>query len=199
MSGIVKIALIEPSLILRSGVLAVLHRLNSIQMEVFEIAETEQIKSVLSWQKPDVLILNPGVLNALSLTQIKKESGNPQIKCIALQSSLADAASLQMFDEVISLYDTAGEMASKLTKLIVEPEVTTPSEVLTVREKEIVVCVVRGMSNKQIAEKLHVSTHTVVSHRRNIAAKLQIHTTSGLTIYAIVNKLVDLNGRNDLL
>ena len=66
-------------------------------------------------------------------------------------------------------------------------------EQLSTREKEIIVCVVKGMTNKQIAEKLFISTHTVITHRRNIAAKLQIHSPAGLTIYAIVNRLVELN------
>ena len=66
-------------------------------------------------------------------------------------------------------------------------------EALSAREKEIIVCVVKGLSNKQIADELCISTHTVITHRRNIAAKLQIHSAAGLTIYAIVNKLVELS------
>lgn len=66
-------------------------------------------------------------------------------------------------------------------------------EALSSREKEIIVCVVKGMTNKQIAETLCISTHTVITHRRNIASKLQIHSAAGLTIYAIVNKLVELS------
>ena len=49
------------------------------------------------------------------------------------------------------------------------------------------------MTNKQIADTLCISAHTVIPHRRNIAAKLQIHSAAGLTIYAIVNKLVELS------
>ncbi|MGN1245054.1 MAG: LuxR C-terminal-related transcriptional regulator [Muribaculaceae bacterium] len=67
-----------------------------------------------------------------------------------------------------------------------------PQLVLSQREREIVGCVACGMSNKQIADKLFLSIHTVTTHRRNISNKLQIHTPSGLTIYAIVHKLVKL-------
>ena len=49
------------------------------------------------------------------------------------------------------------------------------------------------MTNKETAEKLFLSIHTVITHRRNIARKLQIHSPAGLTIYAIVNKLVELS------
>lgn len=65
-------------------------------------------------------------------------------------------------------------------------------ELLSPREKEIIMCVARGLSNKEIADDLNLSIHTITTHRRNISAKLQIHSTAGLTIYAIANKLVDL-------
>ena len=67
------------------------------------------------------------------------------------------------------------------------------TEELSEREKDVLVQVVRGLSNKEIADVLCISTHTVSSHRKNIARKLNIHSTAGLTIYAIVNKLVDIN------
>ncbi len=66
-------------------------------------------------------------------------------------------------------------------------------ETLSEREKDVVVCVVQGMSNKEIAEHLYIALNTVITHRRNIAKKLQIHTPAGLTIYAIVNNLVDIS------
>ena len=78
----------------------------------------------------------------------------------------------------------------------VEESVETPQEtvgeVLSEREKEIIVQVVRGLSNKEIAEALFISVNTVMTHRRNIARKLQIRSAAGLTIYAIVNGLVNL-------
>jgi DNA-binding NarL/FixJ family response regulator len=196
MSHPIKITIAEPSIILRNGILSVLHGLNTIQIHVFEISEIEQLKSSLSWQKPDLLIINPSLLSMFSLQQIKKEITNTQLRCIALQNSLADAASLKIYDEVISIYDSAEQISEKLTKLIIEPEYEKRRESLTTREKEIIVCVIKGLTNKEIAEKLHLSLHTVISHRRNISTKLQIHSSAGLTIYAIVNKLVELGDIN---
>ena len=63
---------------------------------------------------------------------------------------------------------------------------------LSEREKEVVRLVVRGLSNKEIAEKMFISANTVMTHRRNIARKTQIHSPAGLTIYAIVNGLINL-------
>jgi regulator of cell morphogenesis and NO signaling len=66
-------------------------------------------------------------------------------------------------------------------------------EALSDREKDVIISLVQGMSNKEIADHLCISTNTVITHRRNIARKLQIHSPAGLTIYAIVNNLVDLS------
>lgn len=65
-------------------------------------------------------------------------------------------------------------------------------DVLSDREKDIIVCITKGMNNKEIADYLFLSVHTVTTHRRNISNKLQIHTTAGLIIYAIANKLVNI-------
>ena len=67
------------------------------------------------------------------------------------------------------------------------------SEALSDREKDVIVGVVQGLLNKEIAERLCISVNTVITHRRNIARKLQIHSPAGLTIYAIVNGLVDIS------
>lgn len=67
------------------------------------------------------------------------------------------------------------------------------SEELSAREREIVACVARGLSNKQIAETLCLSVHTVTTHRRNIAQKLEIHSAAGLAIYAVINGLVEID------
>ena len=66
-------------------------------------------------------------------------------------------------------------------------------ETLSDREKDVVISLVQGMTNKEIADHLCISINTVITHRRNIARKLQIHSPAGLTIYAIVNHLVDIS------
>ncbi|MBQ3717138.1 MAG: helix-turn-helix transcriptional regulator [Paludibacteraceae bacterium] len=67
------------------------------------------------------------------------------------------------------------------------------TEELSDRERDVLIQVVRGLSNKEIADVLCISMHTVITHRKHITRKLNIHSTAGLTIYAIVNKLIDLN------
>ncbi len=67
------------------------------------------------------------------------------------------------------------------------------ADTLSDRERDVIVGVVQGMQNKEIADHLCISVNTVITHRRNIARKLQIHSAAGLTIYAIVNGLVDIS------
>lgn len=87
------------------------------------------------------------------------------------------------------LHLTKNRMQKKVEEKI---DSVIETEPLSEREKEIVANVAKGLSNKEIADLLCLSVNTVTTHRRNVARKLQIHSSSGLTIYAIVNKLVAL-------
>lgn len=83
------------------------------------------------------------------------------------------------------------DVSAKISSMINKK--TNTGDVLSDREKDVVVSLVQGMTNKEIANHLCIAANTVITHRRNIARKLQIHTPAGLTIYAIANKLVDIS------
>lgn len=61
---------------------------------------------------------------------------------------------------------------------------------LSPRELDVLKEVALGSTNKEIAERLNISMNTVMSHRKNITAKLNIKTVSGLTFYALVNGII---------
>ena len=127
--------------------------------------------------------------------KLKDETGHLTLRCIALVTGALDDNFLKQYDEKFSLYDSIDQLRLKLNKVF-ETETIEPDEendALSVREREILTCVVKGQTNKEIAQSLFLSTHTVITHRRNIARKLGIHSTAGLTIYAIVNKLIELD------
>ena len=67
------------------------------------------------------------------------------------------------------------------------------TDILSQREKEIIICIAKGLSNKEISDVLNISINTVMTHRRNISSKLQIHSIAGITIYAIANGLVQMS------
>ena len=108
-------------------------------------------------------------------------------------NTLTDQKALNGYDSTISIFDTFETIKDRLVTITDQHlnDVDSKQE-LSNREKEIVVCIVKGMTNKQMADVLCLSTHTIMAHRRNISNKLQIHSSAGLTIYAIVNKLVEI-------
>lgn len=196
MSITLKTAIAEPSAIIRCGLEATLKKLPGLKIQWIEIAGPEYVSDNLKMHRPDILIINPCMLGCYTLSSIKEDCNCPRLKCIALLYALTDQTILKQYDETISVYEKEEQIQEKLERLfdLSENESSGMEEqqTLSTREKEIVVGVVKGMTNKEIAEKLFLSTHTVITHRRNIAKKLQIHSASGLTIYAIVNKLVEL-------
>lgn len=74
-----------------------------------------------------------------------------------------------------------------------EAAVPQERETLTEREKEILVSVAKGLLNKEIADRHFISINTVITHRKNITRKTGIKTVAGLTAYAILNGLIDIN------
>ena len=110
----------------------------------------------------------------------------------AVEDHLFVPAVLQLEEEVKKNLDNHNT-SIKVQQAIEKEESLSRQDDLSQREKEIICCVVKGMSNKEIAENLFISVHTVITHRRNIARKLQIHSPTLLTVYAIVNKLVDIS------
>ena len=176
---VVRIAIAETSVIIRGGLTAALKRLSNVKVQPIEL---------LSGDYFDV-------------AKFREEISGKRIRLIALVTSFVDASLLGKYDESISIFDDLETLSKKIAGLlnvVSEEEGMDNQDTLSQREKEIVICVVKGMTNKEIAEKLFLSIHTVITHRRNISKKFQIHRAAGLTIYAIVNKLVALSDVKDL-
>ena len=190
-----KIAIAEPSVIIRSGLTVVLKRIPGFRIQPFEIGSLESLNTYLRLHQPDVLIINPAFWGNYDITKLKSEAKCTTLHCIALLCAAIDESLLKGYADTISIYDNVDVLKAKFDKLLSSPsdEILDEGSNLSVREKEIVACVVNGLTNKEIAQQLFLSAHTVISHRRNIAKKLEIHSTAGLTIYAIVNKLVELD------
>lgn len=85
------------------------------------------------------------------------------------------------------------DVAKNISDMVFKNVSAQNSDALSDREKDIIIALVQGMSNKEIADHLFISVNTVITHRRNIARKLQIHSPAGLTIYAIINGLVNIS------
>jgi DNA-binding NarL/FixJ family response regulator len=99
----------------------------------------------------------------------------------------------RQFDEVVNLYDAPPVIIKKLRSAMSSRSESPKSEGedLSAREKEILVCVAKGMLNKEIADYYNISIYTVITHRKNITRKTGIKTVAGLTVYALLNNLID--------
>lgn len=187
------IAVAESSVIVRSGLVSVLKRLPDMEVEVVEVTSKDGIRHCMDMHTPQILIVNPqleGWFDVDAFRQCYKQD----VKLVSLLCSMVDSSQLKGYDECVTLFDDMASLEKKITELLnIADEEEPDQDALSQREKEIVGCIVRGMTNKEIAEKLFISVHTVMTHRKNITRKLQIHSAAGLTIYAIVNKLVELS------
>ncbi len=193
MSKRLHIIIAEPSSIIRSGLVAMLQRSTTLSCDVAQVSDLGSLNTKIIRTTPDLLIVNISLLGRTSPTQLRDELGYEQLKVIGVQGVLWDTSLLQGYDELVTLYDSEDSILDKVTRVATSSDDLAGRRELSGREREIIICVVKGMTNRAIADSLNLSTHTVIAHRRNIASKLQIHSPSGLTIYAIVNKLVDLS------
>lgn len=189
----IKIVIAENSLILRSGISAVLKRLSDYTFSINEVSNMDAFMLFSRLHRPEIAIINPLFLGGVSIANYKRD--NPDTKVVALVSGYFDNKTLADFDGSISIFDdldTVNDTISSVLHIEEDDDDNIETEQLSQREKEIIGCVVKGLTNKAIAEKLSISIHTVITHRRNISKKLQIHSSAGLAIYAIVNKIVEI-------
>ncbi len=191
------IVIVEPSIIIRSGVVQILKMLGNLDVVIADHPHIDDLENNMLSTPPDIVIVNPAHLSVANFSKLNNVLSN--CKMVALQLTLADASAFKNYSGVISIYDSINTIKELLTTLINEGNHNEEKVELSVREQEVVACIAKGMSNKQIAEELFLSTYTVMTHRRNISNKLQIHSPAGLTIYAIVNKLIDVNDMKDAL
>lgn len=194
-NNMLKVLVASSSVIIRSGLSSVLRRLHELNIQPVEISSPEMLEHYVTLHTPDIIMIDPTFGGWFDLAEFKEAYNKlTGVKFVAVIASVIDSMQLKDYNERIALYDSVEVIAEKLNGLMkTEDEMQdSDAEPLSQREKEIITYVVKGLTNKEIADNLCLSVHTVITHRRNIARKLQIHSPAGLTIYAIVNKLVEL-------
>ena len=139
------------------------------------------------------VIINPTLLGCFSkdfLSQLGKEC--PQVTVIALVTTCVDYSILTPYSGIIEINDTKSKIISKMNEFARgEATKNTDDVELSKRETDVLVAVAKGMMNKEIADQMNISIHTVISHRKNITRKTGIKSVSGLTVYAFLNNLID--------
>ena len=195
-SAIVKLVIADNSPIVRSGLIAVLRHIPGIKIQPYEVQTQSSLQNYIFMHDPDIVVVNPFFNGWFDLKAFKAGLKKNSIKFVALLSSVVESSVLKDYNDHFNIYDNIELISSKIAKLLREDtsnDSAGENGNLSQREKEIIVGVVKGLTNKEIADKLCLSIHTVITHRRNVSRKLQIHSPAGLTIFAIVNGLVEIN------
>ena len=191
-----KVLLIIPSMVVARGLENVFSDLGEFEVVGILPDLSRNSETRLKNIDADVIILDPIVFDYTSRTvgrNIISEYSNASV--VALQTTLMEEESLKQYDDVIGIYDDATTIIRKLRNAL-ETRQDSPKadgEELSSREKEILVCVAKGMLNKEIADLYSISIYTVITHRKNITRKTGIKTVAGLTVYALLNNLIDVN------
>ena len=189
-----KIVIAEPSPIVAAGLLKFFEDLNQIHV-VSVVDNLDDLNDKMIVHNPDMLIVNPLMMGYTNNNLIKQiTQAYPETICIALVTTFIDKNFLRYFREVIELSDNKQKVANKIFNLINNNDDSSSqneSVDLSNRETDVLVCVAKGMTNKDISDMLNISVHTVITHRKNIVKKTGIKSVSGLTVYALLNNLVE--------
>ncbi len=188
------ILIIEGSEVIRKGFIQVIGSFDLFD-KINELTCNANIEASIIRLEPDILVINP-ILIKPGLSEWLKEYRNGQMKIAAIVYALFDDDLKNLFDEVIQIDDTRLKIKNKLVSLINLPKeklTQSPDDTLSVREKDVVKLLAKGLSNKEISEQLFISPHTVITHRKNITRKLNIKSVAGLIVYAIINEIVSVN------
>lgn len=196
-----KVLLVIPSRIIAKGLESVFRDHGGFRVEetLTDLSHTSEIR--LKNMDADIIIIDPMVFDYVS-----RQSGRSRVSeysdaaVVAMPTAPVESGILKQYDEVIDLYDDPSAVVRKLNTALGKRPDNSRMEgyELSAREKEILVCVAKGMLNKEIADRYNISIHTVITHRRNITRKTGIKTVAGLTVYALLNNLVEAGAIEDL-
>lgn len=189
-----KVLLIVPSKIVARGIEAVLSELGEFRVEgiLTDLSHASQMR--LRSIDADVIVLDPVVFDFVSRSSVRSHiSEYSDAAVVGLQTIPMDDEQKKQYDALIGLNDDPVLIVRKLRESLDSRQDNSETEEydLSAREKEILVCVAKGMLNKEIADACNLSIHTVITHRKNITRKTGIKTVAGLTVYALLNNLID--------
>ncbi|PCH77609.1 MAG: hypothetical protein COB98_02955 [Flavobacteriaceae bacterium] len=190
----IHILLLEPSHIVSEGLSHILLKSNH-RFSISQYSDLKYLDTIIKKEQNTVVILNPSLLQNRNKDFIKIKNTYPSTRWMALVYSYFDQDILRKFDEQITITETAKNIISKLIKISQHQKIDSSNQqaTLTERETDILIHLIDGLSNKEIANTLSISIHTVISHRKNITEKTGIKSLPGLTIYAITKKIIQLD------
>jgi DNA-binding NarL/FixJ family response regulator len=187
-----RVIICEASEIISIGLAEIIDSMAQFDV-VSRLDSPEHLSEKITTSDANLLIIDPTLLgfhNREFLSQLGKE--HPQLIMIALTTFYLDHSMLTPYHGVIEINDTRSKIIGKMNEFAQSEATKNADDVeLSKRETDVLVAVAKGMMNKEIADQMNISIHTVISHRKNITRKTGIKSVSGLTVYALLNNLID--------
>jgi two-component system nitrate/nitrite response regulator NarL len=215
----IRILVADDHPVVRKGLQSCLARVERLKL-VGEAVDGDDAFQKAIQLAPDVVLMDISMprRNGLAVTQaLRKEA--PKIKVLILSVHnnkeyifriiqagahgyvSKEASPEELLEAIESVH--AGETffspeiaQAALTQLVTNGGKTEPFSQLTTREREVLVLIAEGQSNKEIANRLGIGVRTIETHRERIMRRLDIHSVAGLTKFAIANGLISLEGES---
>ena len=193
MKPLVSVLIVEPSEIIVEGLRSLLNDAGGFNI-LAPMHDAASLVERLPVVCPDVLIVNPSLLTAMPKQQMSAIAhARPNMPVIALVYQYIEPSVLDNFHYCLDIRTTRSALLTLIkSTLSSTSDQSDQSEnyELSERETDVLVLVAKGLSSKEIADSLHISIHTVNSHRKNITHKTGIKSVAGLAVYAMINNLM---------
>ena len=190
----ISILIADYSPLVRVGIISLIDRLG-YQTTYKEVNSLEKLEHLSNRVQPFLMLVSTSFFQDKSESFIRSTTNRFGRSRLILIVDLPERNNIiPFFHDTIILTDVEKTIRRKIERQLLilarKHESYTLTKGLSDREKDVLRYVALGYANKEIAEKLFISTHTVIAHRKNITLKVGIKTIAGLTVYAVINKLI---------
>ena len=191
-----KIIIVETSGIIYEGLLSILTNTGQ-SFSIHPADNLIELERLNLRNRADMILINPVLIQNQEKHFLSLKRELTGVRWIGIAYSLIDPRVSSELDDVVNINDSPEKIAATIHRQLLTEQPAgggiQQQEVLTDRETDVLKLLVSGNANKEIADKLNISTHTVISHRKNISQKTGIKSVSGLTIYAVLNNIIKLD------
>ena len=194
MSKTKKVIVVSNAFLLTAGVENLVLELSGMLVDhLFSGSERNLCEKIIS-RKPEFVIIDPKSVSQKLIPLLRELNNEKNIKVIGVISATSDQNIISKFSYTLNIQDNKYQLVESLQKIVGKRNIEDISneQLLSKRENEILRQLALGLTNQEVADKLFLSVHTVMTHRKKITRKLGIKTVSGLTVFALMNKLVDI-------
>ncbi|MBR2867164.1 MAG: response regulator transcription factor [Alistipes sp.] len=180
------VAIVEPAALVAEGIASIIRDGEGDVVGI--VGTTAELEALLRGAEVDVVIASASLHRDLEACVAIDD-----IPVVGILTSLMEDDVLRKFAATATIY-TSGEELQRIVRRAVDLPAEhnyAESHELSERERDVLILVAKGFTNKEIASELNISPHTVISHRKNIVHKTGIRSVAGLTVYAVLNNLID--------